>query len=100
MENEKDKNKEEVIDTTVFRCTHTIDKSLVTADDIRTWINSPITKSLLQTLDYYRMTVAMEEKDNGDLVMHIMGQFDIKKGILEKDKQARKDLNRYKDGQG
>lgn len=100
MENEKDKNKEEVIDTTVFRCTHTIDKSLVTADDIRTWINSPITKSLLQTLDYYRMTVAMEEKDNGDLVMHIMGQFDIKKGILERDRQARKDLNRYKDGQG
>jgi hypothetical protein len=46
------------------------------------------------------MTVAMEEKDNGDLVMHIMGQFDIKKGILERDRQARKDLNRYKDGQG
>lgn len=99
MENEKDKNSEYVIDVTVFRCANTIDKSLITADDIRTWINSPITKSLLQTLDYYCMTVAMEEKDNGDLVMHLMGQFDIKKGILERDRQARKDLNRYKDGQ-
>jgi len=99
MENEKDKNNEEVIDITMFRCTHTIDKSLVTADDIRTWMNSPITKSLLQILDYYCMTVAMEEKDNGDLVMHIIGQFDIKKGILEKDRQARKDLNRYKNDQ-
>ena len=96
MENEEIK----VIDDSVFRWQHTIDKSLITADDIRTWINSPITESLLQTLDYYCMTVAMEEKDNGDLVMHLMGQFDIKKGILERDKQARKDLNRYKDGQG
>ena len=106
MENEEKRIKEEIVDNCVFndesmfRCLHTFKDGIVSADELNAWINSPITKALIKRLDYYCMTVAMEEKDNGDLVMHIMGQFDIKKGILKRDKQARKDLNRYKDGQG
>ena len=87
MESVKDNNNEEyVIDPTVFRCYHTIDSSLITAEDFAIWKESPITKSLLKTLEYYCITPAMEFKDNGDVGIHIIGRFDIKKAILERER--------------
>lgn len=93
MENVKDNNNEEcVIDPTVFRCYHTIDSSLITAEDFTKWKESPITKSLLKILEYYCITPAMEFKDNGDVGIHIIGRFDIKKAILEREHSKHKNI--------
>lgn len=96
MENEENK----VIDDSVFRWQHTFNDGIVSAEEFAAWKDSLITKKLLEILNYYCITVTVEAPKAATIIMHVLGQFDIKKGILEKDKQARKDLNRYKDGQG
>lgn len=79
-------NDDEVIDDSVFRHQHIIKDNIVTQDEFNAWISSPMTKALLDTLDYYCITVAARLEDNGDVNMQLLGQFDIKKGILKRNK--------------
>jgi len=79
-----------IIDDSIFRIYHTIDKSLITAEQFDAWRNSPITRSLLKILEYYCITPAIEFKDNGDIGIHLIGAFDIKKAILEREYNKRR----------
>lgn len=77
---------EKFIDTDVFRVGYTIDKSLVTADEFNAWKDSPLTKALCKMLEYYYIIPAIRLEDNGDIGMHIIGRFDIKKAIIERER--------------
>lgn len=76
------------VDVSKFNVYHTISKNLVKSDEFDVWINSQITKDLIKILNYYCIDptiVRMEDGDEeGDIHIVVRGQFDIKKGILER----------------
>lgn len=82
------------IDTSKFNVYHTISKNLVKGDEFDMWINSQITKDLIKILNYYcidPIVVRMEDGDEeGDIHIVVRGQFDIKKGILERERNKRR----------
>ena len=56
MENEENK----VIDDSVFRWQHTIDRSLVSTEGFNAWINTPVTESLLKMLERFTASLASQ----------------------------------------
>lgn len=90
MNKERGRGDEYEIDDSVFRVCHTIDKSLVTAEDFAAWKDSPLTISLCKILEYYCITPAIGFNDNGDISVHLIGKLDIKKAILERERNKRR----------
>ena len=84
------------VDVSKFNVYHTISKNLVKSDEFDVWINSQITKDLIKILNYYcidPIIVRMEDGDEeGDIHIVIHGQFDIKKGILERERDKHKNI--------
>lgn len=84
------------IDASKFNVYHTISKNLVKGDEFDMWINSQITKDLIKILNYYcidPIIVRMEDgNEEGDIHIVVRGQFDIKKGILERERDKHKDV--------
>lgn len=82
---ENETNFEVRIDETVFRTTHKVQN--VSKQEYEAWLNSPITKSLFQILDYYCILCGVQYGDDApDATLHIMGSFDIKQAIIDRQK--------------
>jgi hypothetical protein len=95
MENEEKRIKEEVLDTSVFKYQYHISNSLVTKEEFDVWNSSKITKGLLDWLEYLCMTVGTNYNEDGSVDLYLMGEFDIKKGILSRKEDVRV-ISRYK----
>ena len=81
----------EIIDTTVSRHRHVIEK--ISADECKAWLNSRITKSLINTLDMCGILTALQFEDyedgNNDAILHVMIPFDIKAAMIERQRNCK-----------
>ena len=84
-------NNEEAIDTTVGRYRHIVHN--INAEQCKQWLNSPITKSLIDILDMCGILAAVqfEEYEGGesDAIIHVLVPFDIKQAMIDRQKKKR-----------
>jgi hypothetical protein len=73
------------IDSSAFKYTHKVHN--VCMDDCKAWLDSPITKALIDLLDRCCILCAVEFGDADFANIHLMGKFDIKQAIIDRQKQ-------------
>lgn len=73
------------IDPSVFRYTHKVHN--IDMDSCKAWLDSPITKALIKLLDQCCILCAVEFGDADYANIHLMGKFDIKQAIIDRQKK-------------
>lgn len=77
-----------MIDSTMFRRTHAVDG--VSFDDCKAWLESPLTKAVIDQLDSCCILLALQNDVDTDYAkVHLIVPCDVRQAIIDRERRER-----------